>query len=95
MDGLQMLFTRRSIRAFKKEPVDNDKIKNIIKAGKLAATARNVQPCEMVVIRNPVLLNKLSDIAETGRFIKDGDTCIVLFAKEKLYCLSILRRSII
>jgi nitroreductase len=87
MDGLEMLYTRRSIRSFKKDLIDDKILKKIIKAGKLAATARNVQPCEMVLVKSKVLLNKLSEIAETGRFIKDGAACIIVFSKETKYYL--------
>jgi nitroreductase len=87
MDGLEMLFTRRSIRSYKKDTIDNDKLAAIVKSGKLAATARNVQPCEMLVVKDQEFLNKLSDIAETGRFIKDGAACIILFARDTKYYL--------
>ena len=87
MDGLAMLYTRRSIRLFKQDPVADDIIKKIIKAGKCAATARNVQPCEMVLVKSKSLLKKLADIAATGRFIKDSAACIVLFTKDTKYYL--------
>ena len=87
MDGLEMLYTRRSIRSFKKDQIDDDTIAAIVKAGKLAATARNVQPCEMVVVKDLELLINLSGIIETGRFIKDAAACIVLFAEDTKYYL--------
>jgi nitroreductase len=87
MDGLEMLYTRRSIRLFKEDPIDDDTLHKIIKAGKLAATARNVQPCEMVLVKSKELLHKLSEIAETGRFIKHAAACILLFARDTKYYL--------
>jgi nitroreductase len=87
MDGLEMLYTRRSIRSYKDELIDDKILKKIIKAGKLAATAHNIQPCKMVIVKSKTLLNKLSEIAVTGRFIKGGAACIVVFAKNTKYYL--------
>jgi nitroreductase len=40
MDALETLFTRRSVRRFRPDPVERSEIEKIIEAGRLAATTK-------------------------------------------------------
>ena len=40
MDALEALFTRRSVRRFRPDPVERSEIEKIIEAGRLAATTK-------------------------------------------------------
>ena len=87
MDGLEMIYTRRSVRAFLEKPVDNVIIEKIIKAGKLAATAINVQPVEIVVIEDKTLIEKIADTTDHGKFIKSAPLCFAVFCEDTKYYL--------
>jgi nitroreductase len=87
MDGLEMVYTRRSVRTYKRDQIPDDIIKKIVKAGKLAATARNLQPIEIVVIKNSEILRQLGQAADTGRFIADAPLCIGVFSQDTKYYL--------
>ena len=50
MDAIEALKTRRSIRGYTGKPVSRETIEKIIDCGRLAATARNLQPWEFVVV---------------------------------------------
>ena len=43
---------RRSIRNFKPEPIEHEKMVNILNAGRYSATAKNMQACKFVLIQN-------------------------------------------
>jgi nitroreductase len=87
MDGLAMLYTRRSVRQFKPDPVPADLLEKIILAGSLAATARNVQPWEFVAVTSAALRQRLAGIAENGKFIAVSPVCIAVFCEETKYFL--------
>jgi len=55
----QFLRSRRSIRVFKDEPIERDKLEKLIEIGTCAPSAKNMQPWEWVVIENPAEVKKL------------------------------------
>ena len=61
MDLYETIKTRRSIRAYKKDQVEDDKLDRIIDAARLAPTAANKQPFSLIVIKNEQVKHKLKD----------------------------------
>ncbi|MDZ7722578.1 MAG: nitroreductase family protein [candidate division KSB1 bacterium] len=87
MDFMETVRRRHSVRAFQVKPVSEDLLKEIINAGRLAATARNIQPWEFVVVRDPETLASLGRQANYGRFIGSAPACIVVFCQDTKYYL--------
>lgn len=73
---------RRSIRKYTGEVISEDDIKKILEAGMNAPTARNLKPYEFVVVKDKVMLNKLSEMKKNAYFVRDCNVTIVLLAKE-------------
>lgn len=64
MDFLELVNKRQSTRSFLKDkPVDPEKIKRIIEAGRLAPSACNAQPWHFIVVDDPELKDKVADAA--------------------------------
>jgi nitroreductase len=57
---MEIIKKRKSIRAYKDEPLQKDVVAAILEAGKYAPTARNMQRLEYKVITNKSLIDKLS-----------------------------------
>ncbi len=55
----KIIFERRSIRKFKKEPVPDNMIRRILEAGRFAPSAGNSQPWKFVVVNNPELIEEM------------------------------------
>jgi nitroreductase len=53
VDTLQTIFERRSIRKYKREPIPDEHLKQILEAGRQAPSAANRQPWHFVVVRDP------------------------------------------
>ncbi len=87
MDGMKMILTRRSIRHYQSRPIPDSLIDKIIYAGQQAASARNQQPWEFIVIRERVLKQKLADLTDHGKFIGEAPCCIALFCEDSKYYL--------
>ncbi len=87
MDALVALKTRRCIRAYRPEPVHAVVVDDIVDCGRLAATARNLQPWEFVVVTDGAMRKRLAELIETGRFIADAPVCIVVFCRNVKYYL--------
>jgi nitroreductase len=87
MDAIEVLKTRRSVRAYTRAPVPRKIIEDIVDCGRLAPTANNVQPWEFVVITDPELLRRIAVITEYGKFIADAPVCVVVLSRDTKYYL--------
>ncbi len=61
MDFYETIKMRRSIRAYKKNPVEDDRLSRVINAARLAPTAANRQPFSLIVVKNEQVKHKLKD----------------------------------
>ena len=87
MDAIEVLKTRRSVRAFSGEPVPRKIIEDIVDCGRLAATAVNIQPWEFVVVTDSAMLRRIAQATDYGKFIADAPVCIVVLCRETKYYL--------
>ena len=55
MDLMEVIRTRRSVRKYQDKPIAKELLETIVDAGRLAATARNEQPWEFIVVTDPSL----------------------------------------
>ena len=85
MDALEALRTRRSCRRYLAKPVPRDLVEKIVDAGRLAATARNEQPCEFVVVTDAAKRREVASLTDHGPFIADAPVCIAVLAKDTKY----------
>lgn len=61
MDFYEIINKRRSIRAYKKDPVEDDKLNRILDAARLAPSAANRQPLSLIVVKNDKIKQNLKD----------------------------------
>jgi nitroreductase len=87
MDAIEVLKTRRSVRAYTREAVPREIIEDLIDCGRLAATAINIQPWEFVVVTNPEMLRRIAHATDHGRFIVDAPACVAVLCQETKYYL--------
>ena len=66
MNGLELIKKRRSVRNYRPEPVAKELLEKIVDAGRLAATAINIQPWEFIVITDPKRRKGLANITDYG-----------------------------
>jgi nitroreductase len=67
MDVLEAIMTRRSIRSYTGEPVSDQDLETILKAGSQAPSAMNHQPWHFVVVKDR---DHLASIAEAHLYAK-------------------------
>lgn len=79
MDALTALRTRRSVRAFVSRPVPREALEQIVDAGRLAATARNLQPWHFVIVTQRATLDRLAQLCDHGKFLAQAPACIAVF----------------
>jgi len=78
---LSLIQKRRSIRKFLKKPVDREKINILIEAALRAPSSMGSRPCELIIVSEWDLLEKLSMAKQHGSsFLKNASLGIVVCA---------------
>ena len=67
---LELLGQRYSVRSYKPDPVENDKLQQILEAARLAPTAANRQPFQIIVIHTRGREDELSRIYTRPWFVQ-------------------------
>jgi nitroreductase len=80
MDYFETVKTRHSIRAFQKKPVEEEKIHRILEVINLAPSAGDLQAYEVIVVKDPMLKNKLAKAALDQSFVSEAPVCFVFIA---------------
>ena len=87
MDAIEALKTRKSIRLYLAKPVPNEIIEDIIDCGRLAPTARGVEPWEFIVVTDADTRRWISKTTDFGGFIADTPVCVAVLCRETKYYL--------
>ncbi len=77
----KIIFERRSIRAFKSNPLPDSMIRRILEAGRFAPSAGNAQPWKFVVVNNAELLKRME--TDTVKMVKKS--CGVWTIQKRLF----------
>lgn len=87
-DFIKVIKERRSIRGYLPKPISDEIINEIVDCGRLAPTARNVQPWLIGVVKDQKLREKIAEIAEYGKFIRESPVCFAVFCdRDEKYLL--------
>ena len=87
MDLMEVIRTRRSVRKYQDKPIAKELLETIVDAGRLAATARNEQPWEFIVVTDPPLKAQVAAATDHGKFIAQAAAMIAVFCKDCKYFL--------
>jgi nitroreductase len=78
---IELLRTRRSIRKFTAERIDQARIDSIIEAALRAPSSRGIDPWEFILVDDPAIIRSLSRAKQHGsEFLKNAPLCIVVCA---------------
>ena len=88
MDVFQAIKIRRSIRSFQDKPIEEEKLKRVLEAGRLAPSAKNQQEWKFVVVKDRELRRKLAIAANGQTFVGEAPVVIVGCATISDYVMS-------
>lgn len=75
--------SRHSVRKFKPEPIDDLAIRDALECAAQAPTAMNHQPWQFGVVKNKETLQKIADLTDHAKFIRDAAVCFAIFGEKK------------
>ena len=77
-ERLNIIFARRSIRAYSGEPVSEADVESLLQAGMAAPSASNRKPWHFVVVTDKPLLKALADAHPFGKMIAHAEVGIAV-----------------
>jgi nitroreductase len=83
MNFQELIKYRQSVRKYQNNPVENEKIEQLIEAFRLSPSACNSQPWKLIVVNNPDLKNEIakatfSKLVAFNRFAVEAPIIVVL-----------------
>ena len=84
MDTLEAIFTRRSVRDFRHDPLEEEDIRDLLKAGMQAPSAKNEQPWHFILIDDPTLLHAIPEFHPYAEMLRDAPLAILVCSDRKL-----------
>ena len=85
---LNCITARYSVRKFQNKQIEQEKLDVLLKAAQLAPSARNIQPCKFIVIRNEEKRKKLIDICNGQQFVSQAPITIAICANNTDYTMT-------
>jgi nitroreductase len=77
MDAYTCILTKRDTRAYQDKPIPEESLRRILQAGRMAGSARNLQPCRFVVLQDAP---KKKELAACGQFAQHIPSAPVVVA---------------
>lgn len=78
MNVLEAIDSRRSIRKFTEEPINEQNLKTILKAGFQAPSAHNLEPREFVVVRDAKTINEIVRFHNHAKMLPQASCGIIV-----------------
>ncbi|MCW4019469.1 MAG: nitroreductase family protein [Candidatus Bathyarchaeota archaeon] len=85
METFEAIKKRRSIRSYQEKPVEETKLLRILEAARLSPSAVNMQPCDLIVVKEPEAKKRLSKAYPRTWFEKAPLIVIVCATPEKAW----------
>jgi nitroreductase len=76
---LEAITTRRSVREFTEQPVEEETIKTLLEAARWAPSGLNNQPWRFIVIRKPETIQALSQLTKYSKVVSGAPLLIAVF----------------
>jgi nitroreductase len=80
---LDIIKKRKSIRAYKRDAIEDEKLKYILNAFRRAPSAKNIQPWKIIIVKDEKKKIDLSIACNNQTFISEAPIIIVACAKEE------------
>lgn len=78
MDVKEAIMSRRTVREFKKEPIPDELLLEILETAKWSPSPVNSQPWRFIIIRDKGTLEKLREHAKYGKHLLDAPMAIAV-----------------
>jgi nitroreductase len=83
MDILEAIYTRRSIRKYTGEPVSEQELETVLRAGFHAPSAHNLKPVDFIVIKDKNKFERIANFHPYAKMLPQAEVCIIVCGDQK------------
>jgi nitroreductase len=76
---IETIKTRRSVRQFKREPISEEILNQILESALWAPSGKNNQPWKFAIVQDPALKESLAALTHSQSIIQGAPVCIAVF----------------
>lgn len=84
MEYYDVILARKSIRKYSPEPIPEKILKKILEAGRIAPSAKNIQPWRFIVVKDPHIKKQVAEACNNQLFMAEADVILVGCGLEKI-----------
>jgi nitroreductase len=84
MEFYEVIKKRKSVRKYSTKKIPDDVLNRVLEAGRIAPSAKNIQPWKFVVVRDTALKKQVAEASRGQMFMADADAIICGCALEKI-----------
>ena len=82
MDAYKCIVSKRDTRAYLDKPIEDEKLKRIVQAGRMAGSSKNTQPARLVVLRDPERKKEMAACANFAQHLPSAAVGIAICLPE-------------
>jgi nitroreductase len=82
MDAYTCIRTKRDTRAYQNKPIEEATLGRILQAGRMAGSAKNMQPCRFVVIQGEAQKKELAACGQFSAYIPTAPVVVAVVIPE-------------
>ncbi|MGH2769397.1 MAG: nitroreductase family protein [Actinomycetota bacterium] len=94
MEVFEAVHTILAVRSYQDKPVPEAVLRRVLEAGRLTASAMNVQPWRFIVVQDPERLLRLGALARSGPYVPQAPVVIVVAVEKTPFAVSDASRAI-
>ena len=94
MEVFDAVSTMLAVRTYRDSPVPEAVVRRIVEAGRLTASASNLQPWHFIVVQDPDTLRQLGALAPSGPYVAQAPLAIVVAVDKTRFAVSDASRAI-
>lgn len=83
MDIIEAIFTRRSIRRYTGEPVSEQELETVLRAGFHAPSAHNYKPVDFLIIKDKSKFETIASFHPYAKMLPQAEVCIIVCGDQK------------
>jgi len=83
VDAYTCIRTKRDTRAYQSKPIAEETLRRILQAGRMAGSAKNLQPCRFVVVQEEAQKKELSACGQFSAYIPTAPAVVAVVIPEE------------
>jgi nitroreductase len=94
MEAFKAVQTVLAVRQYQDKPVSAETVSRIVHAAHLTGSSMNRQPWHFIVVEDRAVLQKMGELANTGRYIAQAPLAVAVVVEDSPYAVSDASRAI-